>query len=335
MSDPVEVAESTDLVPLVEIAEGVLAPVVEVESAASYAEDSLAKNTKITYAGAWRKYSAWCADRGFNPYGPRGQIAIYLAWLADEGAKVSTVSIGLCAIAKAFESKGLPSPREDRAVRLVYQGIRRRIGIAPEQVEAILPHHLRSMVDALPEPEGKHRLRSLRNRAMLTIGWASGMRRSEIVGLQVADVKEVPEGLAITIRRSKTDQEGKGRLVAVPYGAYLLTCPVRGLKAWLEASGVTEGPLFRTVTPDGKGVRPWSLTDRQLANVVKQAARRAGVEGRFAGHSLRAGLVTSAVRAGKQIKSIQAVTGHKTLEVLYKYVREQEMFKDSPSAGLV
>lgn len=320
---------------LVPVGEGVLAPRHEVESAASYAEDSLAHNTRITYASAWRKWTAFCDERGFDPYGPRGQIAIYLAWLADNGAKVSTVSIALCAVCKAYEARGLPSPREDRAVKLVYQGIRRRVGIAPEQVEAILPHHLRSMVDALPEPLGKERLRSLRNRAMLTVGWASGMRRSEIVALQVADVKEVPEGLTLTIRRSKTDQEGKGRVVAVPYGAWLQTCPVRSLKSWLEAAEVKEGPLFRTVTPDGMGVRPWSLTDRQLANVVKQCARRAGVEGRFAGHSLRAGLVTSAVRANKQIKSIQAVTGHKTLEVLYRYVREQELFKDNPAAGLV
>ena len=324
-----------ELVPLVPIAEGVLAPRHEVEAAASYAEDSLAHNTRVTYASAWRKWAAFCTDRGFGPYGPRGQVAIYLAWLADSGAKVSTVSIALCAICKAYEMRDLPSPREDRAVKLVYQGIRRRVGIAPEQVEAVLPHHLRSMVDGLPEPLDKHRLRSLRNRAMLTLGWASGMRRSEIVALQVSDVREVPEGLTVTIRRSKTDQEGRGRLVAVPYGAWLQTCPVRSLKAWLEAADIKDGPLFRSVSPDGMGVREWALTDRQLANVVKQTARRAGVEGRFAGHSLRAGLVTSAVRANKPIKSIQAVTGHKTLEVLYRYVREQEMFRDNPAAGLI
>ena len=314
---------------------GVLAPIAEVQSAADYASDSLAKNTKVTYASAWRKWLAFCAERDFEPYGPRGQIAIYLAWLADNAAKVSTVSIALCAICKAYENEGLPSPREDRAVKLVYQGIRRRVGIAPEQVEAVLPHHLRSMVDSLPEPLGKDRLRALRNRSLLTIGWVGGMRRSEIVALQVSDVQKVPEGLRVTIRRSKTDQEAKGRVIAIPYGTWLQTCPVRSLESWLTAAGIEEGPLFRTVTPDGKDVRPWSITDRQLANIVKQCAKNAGVEGRFAGHSLRAGLVTSAVRAGKQIKSIQAQTGHKTLEVLYRYVREQELFKDSPSAGLV
>jgi integrase len=319
---------------LVEIDGGVLAPLAEVEAAASYASDALAHNTKTTYASAWRKWVAFCEQRDFDPYGPRGQIAIFIAHLADAGAKVSTVSIALCAICKAYEAKGLPSPREDRAVKLVYQGIRRKVGIAPEQVEAVLPHHLRVMVDALPLDD-KQRLRSLRNRALLTLGWVGGMRRSEIVALQVSDVQKVPEGLRITIRRSKTDQEGRGRTIAIPYGTYIQTCPVRNLEAWLTAAGITEGALFRTVTPDGKSVREWALTDRQLANVVKRCAERAGVEGRFAGHSLRAGLVTSAVRAGKQVKSIQAQTGHKTLEVLYKYVREQELFKDSPSAGLV
>lgn len=319
---------------IVQIAEGVLAPAHEVQSAASYAEDSLSRNTKLTYATAWKKWIAFCEERQFDPYGPRGQIAIYLAWLADGGAKVSTVGIGLCAVCKAYEAKGLPSPREDRAVKLVYQGIRRRIGIAPEQVEAILPNHLRAMVDALPLDD-KERLRTLRNRSLLTLGWVGGMRRSEIVALEMADVREVPEGLTVTIRRSKTDQEGKGRTIAIPYGTWLQTCPVRSYKAWIEAAKLTEGPIFRTVTPDGMDIRPWAVTDRQLANIVKRCAERAGVEGRFAGHSLRAGLVTSAVRAGKQVKSIQAQTGHKTLEVLYRYVREQEAFKDSPSAGLV
>lgn len=322
---------STDLIP---VSDGVLAPKAEVESAASYAEDSLSKNTKITYASSWRKWSAFCQERGWDTYGPRGQIAIFLAWLADNGSKTSTIGIALCAICKAYEANGLPSPREDRAVKLVYQGIRRRIGIAPEQVEAVLPHHLRSMVDAMPEKD-KERLRTLRNRSLLTLGWVGGMRRSEIVALEVADVREVPEGLAVTIRRSKTDQEGRGRVIAIPYGTWLQTCPVRNYRAWIEASGLTEGPVFRTITPDGMGLRPWSISDRQLANIVARCAERAGVEGRFAGHSLRAGLVTSAVRAGKQIKSIQAQTGHKTLEVLYRYVREQEMFKDSPSAGLI
>lgn len=319
---------------IIQIADGVLAPVHEVQSAASYAEDSLSRNTKITYAAAWKKWLAFCEERQFDPYGPRGQIAIFLAWLADSGAKVSTIGIALSAICKAYESKGLPSPREDRAVKLVYQGIRRRIGIAPEQVEAILPNHLRAMVDALPMDD-KERLRTLRNRSLLTLGWVGGMRRSEIVALEVGDVREVPEGLTVTIRRSKTDQEGKGRTIAIPYGTWLQTCPVRSYKAWVEAAGLTGGPIFRTVTPDGMDIRPWALTDRQLANIVKRCADLAGVEGRFAGHSLRAGLVTSAVRAGKQIKSIQAQTGHKTLEVLYRYVREQEAFKDSPSAGLV
>jgi site-specific recombinase XerD len=320
---------------LVATSDGILAPLAEIESAANYAEEALAKNTKVTYASAWRKWAAFCADRDFDPYGPRGQIAIYLAWLADNGAKSSTVNIALCAICKAYETANLPSPREDRAVKLVYQGIRRKIGIAPEQVEAVLPHHLRAMVDFLPEPMDKHRLRTLRNRSLLTLGWVGGMRRSEIVALEVADVVEVPDGLRVTIRRSKTDQEGRGRAIGIPYGSRLETCPVRNFRAWIAASGITEGPVFRTVTPDGMGVRPWAITDRQLANIVAKCATRAGVEGRFAGHSLRAGLVTSAVRAGKQIKSIQAQTGHKTLEVLYRYVREQELFKDSPAAGLV
>ena len=320
---------------LLVIDEGILARPAEVAAAASYAEEAMAGNTKKAYAKAWRNFAWWCEDRTFDPYGPRGQIALYLADLAENGKKVSTIGIALCAITKAYDLRGLPNPREDRAVRLVYQGIRRKLGIAPEQVEAILPQQLREMVDSLPEPVGKHKLRSMRNRALLTLGWVGGMRRSEIADLQVSDVQQVPEGLKITIRRSKTDQDGRGRVVAIPYGTWLQTCPVRSLQAWLEAAGLTGGPLFRTVAPAGYSVREYSLTDRQIANVVKSCAKRAGVEGRFSGHSLRAGLVTSAVRAGKDARAIQSVTGHKTIEMLYRYVREQKLFADSPSAGLV
>ena len=325
--------EATLLVPFADTT--VLVKPEEAQAAANYASEAMAHNTKAAYAKGWRGYASWCAEREFDPYGPRGQIALYLASLAEAGRKVSTISIALCAITKAFDLQGLPSPREDRAVKLVYQGIRRKLGIAPEQVEAILPQQLRAMVDALPEASGKNRLRSLRNRAILTLGWVGGMRRSEIVGLLSVDVTEVPEGLKVTIRRSKTDQEGKGRVVAIPYGTWIQTCPVRSLREWREAAGITDGALFRTVTPSGDGVREYALTDRQLANVVKQCAKRAGIDGRYSGHSLRAGLVTSAVRAGKDARSIQGVTGHKTVEMLYRYVREQKLFADSPSAGLV
>jgi integrase len=175
----------------------------------------------------------------------------------------------------------------------------------------------------------------LRDRAVLLLGFAGAFRRSELVALDVADIEDVPEGLLITIRRSKTDQEGQGRKVAIPRGE--IACPVAALKAWLEAAGITEGAVFRRVfNKRNQRVSAARLGACNVAAIVKVAARKLGLDPiAFAGHSLRAGFVTSAVKRGANLLKITDVTGHRSLEMLKTYSRDAEAFVGHAGAGLL
>jgi site-specific recombinase XerD len=178
-------------------------------------------------------------------------------------------------------------------------------------------------------------LRELRNRAILLVGFASAMRRSELVALNVEDLEETPEGMLITIRRSKTDQEGIGRKVAIPRGE--VACPVAAVKAWLEAAVITEGAIFRRIfNKRNQHVGGRRLAPRNVAAIVKQGASRLGFDpASFGGHSLRAGFVTSAVKRGANLIKITDVTGHRSLEMLKTYSRDTEAFVGHAGAGLL
>lgn len=304
------------------------------DEAEKLAAESLSTSTRRAYQADWHRFRAFCAEHDLDPLGPPGQVALYLTHRVEQGASVPVLSRALAAVAKGYQVAGLPSPRRDPAVALVFRGARRRLGVAPEQVEAILPTQLGHMVTRMPRT-GSHRLRYYRNRALLVLGWSTGSRRSELVALDVADLAWVPEGLRVTLRRSKTDQEGRGRVIGVPYASSLDLCAVRAVREWLDTAGILEGAVFQGVTPRGDRCTGHRLTCRQAANVVAHCAKRAGLHGRFAGHSLRSGFVTAAVRAGKPLKSVMGQTGHRTVDVLMRYVREQQMFTDNAAAGLL
>ena len=172
-------------------------------------------------------------------------------------------------------------------------------------------------------------LAGARDRALLLVGFAGAMRRSELVALNFSDLQLTDEGFVIHVRRSKTDQTGKGRKIGIPFGQHAGTCPVRALLAWLEHSGIDRGAIFRKVNRHGQleGVR---LSDRSVAEVVKRACKAAGLKpSKFSGHSLRAGLATSAAMAGVEERSIQDQTGHKSLKVLRTYIREGSLFRNN------
>ena len=173
------------------------------------------------------------------------------------------------------------------------------------------------MIEALPEG-----LKGVRDRALLLVGFAGAFRRSELVSLDVDDLDFTEEGLVVTLRRSKTDQEGEGRRVGVPFGSNPTTCPVRSMKAWLEASAITDGPVFRSVNRHGQ-LQAQRLTSQSVALVVKRYAEVCGLDRHaFAGHSLRAGFATVAARNGANERSIMNQTGHKSLTIVRRYIRE-------------
>jgi len=290
------------------------------DNAREYAAASKAQNTLRAYKAAWGEFQIFCAQRGAvaMPASPAAVVE-YVTTLAESGARVSTIQTKLAAIAFAHAARNGDNPAKSEAVRLVMQGIRRKLGCAPHQKAPITRAELVRMLDALGDD-----LAGARDRAILLLGFAGAFRRSELVALNVEDVRFGVNDVTITVRRSKTDQEGHGAVKRVPMlGADdAAVCPVRALKAWLDAAQIQSGAVFRAIDRWGY-VRQARLTDRAIALVIKRAAVAAGLDPRqFAGHSLRAGFVTQAAADNTPEWAIAEVTGHKSREVLQKYIRD-------------
>ena len=301
----------------------------EIGAAETYASAEKADATRRAYSSDWRIFASWCAEREIDPLAASPEsTAAYLAWEADRGCRPSTLGRRVAAIRYAYKLKAVRSPTEDERVRATLRGIRRVQGTAPRQKTAATAERVLRMVAGLPST-----LKGVRDRAVLLLGFAGAFRRSELVGLDVSDVEETAEGLRVTIRRGKTDQEGKGAVLAIPRGA--VACPVAALKAWLLAAEITEGPVFRPVGKGG-GVAASRLTDRSIAEIVKSNARRAGFSpSEFSGHSLRAGFLTSAAARGANIFKMMEVSRHRSVDTLRGYVRAAELFRDHAGKDLL
>lgn len=286
------------------------------DRAREYISASKSANTVRAYRAAWREFQAFCAEHGARakPASP-ATIVEYVTALAETGARVSTIQTKLAAIAFAHSDVD-DNPARAPAVRVVMQGIRRKLGCAPHQKAAITRGELLKMLATLGDD-----LVGKRDRALLLVGFAGAFRRSELAALDVADVRFGADDMTITVRRSKTDQEGRGAVKRVPMLNDVAVCPVHALKTWLDAANIESGAVFRRV--DRWGYVHERLTDRAIALIVKRAAIAAGLDARqFAGHSLRAGFVTQAVADNTPEWAIAEVTGHKSRQVLQKYIRD-------------
>ncbi len=285
--------------------------------AAPFIEAARSENTRRAYRGAWEAFCAFCAAQGVAPLPADARLcADYLTHLAESGRKVATINLAAAAIAAAHRTAGADDPTKPEAVRLLLTGIRRKLGAAPSQKAPAMRDDLARMLARLPAT-----LAGRRDRALLLLGYAGAFRRSELVGLDVADLRFGAEGLVATVRRSKTDQEGEGALKHVPQLRAAALCPVRAVRAWLDAAGIKSGPVFRRVDRHGH-VAAGRLSDRAVALVVKRAAAAAGLEPRqFAGHSLRAGFATQAAADDVDALAIREITGHKSDQMLSRYVR--------------
>jgi site-specific recombinase XerD len=301
-----------------------------VEQARDYADRATAPSTRRAYRTDWADFAAWC-DRQRLPALPAAPetVALYLADLAQGGKSASTLRRRLAAIAAAHRLAGHDSPTRHATVRTVWSGIRRAHGTAQVGKTPALTADLRAMVHALPDT-----VSGARDRALLLLGFAGAFRRSELVALDVADLQAVPEGFVVTIRTSKTDQEGAGRKIGIPHGRHAATCPVAAVQSWRELAGIAEGAVFRGVDRHGN-VGDTRLSDRAVALVVKRAAAAAGLDpAQYAGHSLRAGLATSAAQAGVSERAIADQTGHRSLVILRRYIREGSLFRENAAAGV-
>jgi len=299
------------------------------KQARSYVAASRSENTRRAYRADWEHFTSWCHLAGVSslPADP-DTVALYVTDMAGT-FKPSTISRRMVSIAQAHKAAGHPSPTTDERVRLVNAGIRRVHGVAPTQARPVVTEDLRCMVaTCVDDPAG------IRDRALLLIGFAAALRRSELVGLDTSDVEETNDGLVITVRRSKTDQEGAGRRIGVPYGSNPATCPVRAWRAWTETAGISEGSLFRSIDRHGNTAEG-RLSDRGVALIVKRRAEAAGIDpDTVSGHSLRAGLATSAAAAGVSERAIAATTGHKSMTVLRGYIRDGSLFTENAAAAV-
>jgi integrase len=295
-----------------------------IDEARRYANATRSDNTKRAYESDWADFTAWAASHGLAamPAAPTA-VALYITALARTH-KPSTIGRRLAAISVAHQRTGHASPTIDVRVREVMRGIRRSVGTAPDEARPLTISELRRVCARMGETTI-----DVRDRALLMIGFAGGLRRSEIVNLDIADITPCDEGIALTIRRSKTDQEGAGRRVAIPRGRELDTCPVSALHVWLAALAAIEGPLFRSVDRHGN-VALGRLSAQAVNLIIKRAVRSIGLDGAaFSGHSLRAGFATTAAASGASERAIANQTGHRSMEVLRRYVRHGSLFTDN------
>lgn len=295
---------------------------VEQESVAELVHAALSDNSRLAYQSDLRHFITW----GGSIPCPHESVARYLAAYAEH-LSVATLSRRLVSIGKAHTSQNMTSPANTDLVRAVMRGIRRTYGSAQRQVAPAIKEDVLAMVKNLTGIKG------IRDIALLLVGFAGAFRRSELVSLTVEDVEFGKQGLLIHLIHSKTDQVGLGRRIAIPY-ARGAVCAVHALQAWLEASGITTGFIFRGITRHGK-ICDDGLTAQSVALVVKERAQAAGLDPRkYSGHSLRAGLVTSAAQMGVSSWKIRQQTGHKSDAMLHRYIRDANIFADN-AAGAV
>jgi site-specific recombinase XerD len=304
-------------------------PSPALEQVREYIRASKAENTLRGYRADWREFGAWCESHGICPLPAAAEaVASYIAECAGR-LKVGSIQRRINAIAEAHKAVRLESPTHHAMVTNTMKGIRRTKGTAPAQKAPALTEDIRAMVDATDAG-----IIGARDRALILLGFASAFRRSEIVGLDVEDCTFTKDGLTILLRRSKTDAVGAGRKIGIPYGSNPETCPIRVLQSWMELAGISTGPLFRSISRHGR-VRPGRLSGIDVARVVKKLAERAGLDPvKYAGHSLRAGHATSAAIAGASERSIMQQTGHRSVQMVRRYIRDGSLFRDNSGGKL-
>lgn len=288
----------------------------EVDVASRYALASKAANSKRAYTSDFAMFSAWCAERGLRPMPASVEtVSRYLGDMGSNRLKTSSIRRRAAAISYMHRLQGETSPTTDELVRAVLAGIAREHGTAAERKAPATVDVIKVMLRQIPPTTI-----GLRDRALLTLGFAGAFRRSELVALNVEDIERTDRGALIHIRRSKTDQEGAGRSVAIPRSGKLKT--LEALDAWIGAAGLQTGAIFRNVRKGGTvGER---LTDRSISLIVKRYAERAQLDPAvFGGHSLRAGFVTTALEHGADALRIMDTTGHRDVRTLKVYDRRE------------
>jgi integrase len=304
--------------------------------AADLSKNTISEATRSAYFSDTYIFQNWCEMQGVDyfPTSP-AVLAMYCARMHQLGKKPSTIRRALTAIRRHHLEGGYPDPVDHR-VKLVEKGIRREQGTEQRKAAPITLDRLKRIIDTIDRtsPISNSREIKLRDRAMLLVGWSGALRRSEIAALDVDDIEDVPEGIIVHLRRSKTDQEGKGRAVPVPF-IHEEFCPVRALRLWLYVADIRSGPIFVQIGQGLDDTRRRRIAPRTITTTVKKWAKRAGYDPRnYSGHSLRAGFATSAAAAGVHSRDIMKITGHRSAATMEGYVRDGTHFRNHPLTAI-
>ena len=326
---PVQATQSTQSLPLDPFAGLTETDAHRIAEAMSAA---VTVSTRVVYGHSWRRWERWCTGRGIPPL-PAAPAAVcaYLTERATDGATASAIDTACSAISYVHRSHGYDDPILTEGVRQVRRGLRRTLGTAPTRLARPLgTAEIRQIVTPIDRTTPK----GARDAAIILLGFASALRRSELTALSLTDVETKPAGLVLHVRRSKTDPEGHGHLVGVAHGQHALTDPVAALATWTVFRGETPGPLFTSL-------RHHVLTHEQIsgeavARMLRDRASAAGMSPeRITGHSLRAGHATTAAAAGVPLDRIALQTRHKRISTLIeRYIRPAQALDATSSRDL-
>ena len=292
-------------------------------------QSSKATNTVRAYKSDFRDFGLFCAQNGFKalPSDPK-IVSLYLTYLSTKDNKMSTLKRRLVSIGVIHKLKGHYLDTKHPSIIENIMGIKRRKGSIQKGKKPILINDLKLIIDVIDQEKNED-IKKLRDRSIILIGFSGGFRRNEIVALDYEDLDFVSEGLKIDIKRSKTDQFGEGSKKALPYFDNSQYCPVVSLKKWIKISKINSGSLFRRFSKGSK-LTENRLTDQTVALLIKAYLQLAGIDSKnYSGHSLRSGFATSAAESGAEERSIMAMTGHKSTEMVRRYIKEANLFKNN------
>ena len=292
-------------------------------------QSSKSNNTIRAYKSDFRDFGLFCAQNGFKslPSEPK-IVSLYLTHLSTKEIKMSTLKRRLVSIGVIHKLKGHYLDTKHPIIIENIMGIKRRKGSIQKGKKPLLINNLKIIINVIDEYINQD-LKKFRDRSIILMGFAGGFRRNEIVSLDYDDLDFVSEGLKINLKRSKTDQFGEGSVKGLPYFDNSQYCPVLSLKNWIQVSNISSGPLFRRFSKGSK-LSENRLTDQTVALLIKKYLNLAGIDNKnYSGHSLRSGFATSAAESGAEERSIMAMTGHKSTEMVRRYIKDANLFKNN------
>ncbi len=292
-------------------------------------KNSKSNNTVRAYNSDFNDFGLFCAKNGFKslPSEPK-IVSLYLTHLSTNNVKMSTLKRRLVSIGVIHRLKGHYLDTKHPSIIENIMGIKRRKGSIQLGKKPLLINNLKKIINVIDDLNNQD-IKKFRDRSIILIGFSGGFRRNEIVSLDYDDLDFVTEGLKITLRRSKTDQYGEGSVKGLPFFDSTQYCPVISVKKWIETSKIKSGPLFRRFAKGSK-LSEKRLTDQSVALIIKQYLKLAGIDNKnYSGHSLRSGFATTAAESGAEERSIMAMTGHKSTEMVRRYIKEANLFKNN------